>query len=102
MSVNDLILVASTIIVPLIIFSAWLSKSMEKISSSQEINKLEVMGSLRMMMSDERVEREQKFSQMKDRFEEMGKQVQSNRHKIHDLTQMIRNTHEIQKRQNRS
>lgn len=82
MSLAEFITIAGTIIVPLLIFAAWQATKFTDLKNKTESNKLELTGTLRLMMSDERVEREKRFGQIQ-------KEVQSNRHEIKNIATRV-------------
>ena len=91
---GDLLIQTSAILIPLLIFTFYISGRLTTIEGTIKGNKTEIMGSLRLMMSDERIEIEKRFDKIESDAELMSTmlkgEISKERHKINNMEMKLR------------
>jgi len=81
-----LVSIIASIVIPLLIFGWWLRGILSDVQAKIGYVKLEIMGSLRLMQSDERIRSDARYEQIKD---ELKKEISTERHKINNISQRL-------------
>lgn len=76
--------------IPLLVFVFWLSGILTTLRENQKNLKTSLTGSLRLMMSDERVNQEKRFDEIDKIVHELDKEVQSVRHNSNNIDMRVR------------
>ena len=86
--------IISAILIPLFALTFYLSGRLTTIESTIKGNKTEIMGSLRLMMSDERIVIEKKFDEIEKSVALMGAmletKISTERHKLNNIDMKVR------------